>query len=129
MLPHRQDRCASPLPRPQLHSDCATCWLQQQAVCFYWLLIIIGVPLRPYCCPGLHSVQCRRLKDLLTAASQAAVQQLLQIVCNAARDSTLQIADDYAVSLWAWDPSAWSVAGLPLGCLHVPTPTRNPPPR
>lgn len=32
------------------------------------------------------------------AASQAAVHQLLDIVCNAARDSNLHIADDYAVS-------------------------------
>jgi hypothetical protein len=59
---------------------------------------------------GLYSVQCRKLQDLLTAASQAAVQQLLQIVCNAASDSTLQIADDYAVSVWV---CCRDVRGLP----------------
>jgi hypothetical protein len=38
------------------------------------------------------------------AASQAAVHRLLDIVCNAARDSNLHIADDYAVRLSAQPP-------------------------
>lgn len=51
------------------------------------------------CGAGLYSVQCRKLKEQLISASQAAVHQLLDIVCNAARESTLRIADEYAVSV------------------------------
>lgn len=47
---------------------------------------------------GLYSVQCRKLKEQLIAASESAVHQLLDIVCSTARDSNLRVADEYAVS-------------------------------
>ncbi len=33
------------------------------------------------------------------AASEAVLHQLLDVICNAARDSNLRMADEYAVSM------------------------------
>lgn len=49
------------------------------------------------CIAGLYSVQCRKLKEQLTAAADAVVQQLLEVVTSAARDSNLRIAEEYTV--------------------------------
>lgn len=47
---------------------------------------------------GLFCVQCRKFKDQLIAAADAAVHNLLDIVCTATSQSNLRVFDDYQVS-------------------------------
>lgn len=44
-------------------------------------------------------MQSSKLKAQLTAAANAVVQQLLESVCAAARESNLRVAEEYAVRL------------------------------
>eukprot|EP00878_Enallax_costatus_P013463 GHUV01014078.1.p1 GENE.GHUV01014078.1~~GHUV01014078.1.p1 ORF type:complete len:1340 (+),score=424.03 GHUV01014078.1:252-4271(+) len=46
---------------------------------------------------GLYLVQCRKFKDQLIAAAEAAVHDLLDVVCTAARESNLKVFDQYQV--------------------------------
>jgi hypothetical protein len=46
---------------------------------------------------GLYHVQCRKFKDQLVAAADAAVHNLLDIVCTAAAHSNLRVFDEYQV--------------------------------
>ena len=48
---------------------------------------------------GLYLVQCRKFKDQLIAAAEAAVHHLLDVVCTAARESNLKVFDQYQVSV------------------------------
>jgi hypothetical protein len=42
-------------------------------------------------------VQCRKFKELLIAAADAAVHNLLDIICTAAAQSNLRVFDEYQV--------------------------------
>jgi hypothetical protein len=46
---------------------------------------------------GLYHVQCRKFKDQLIAAADAAVHNLLDIICTAAAHSNLRVFDEYQV--------------------------------
>lgn len=46
---------------------------------------------------GLYMVECRKLKGQITTAADAVVQQLLDVVCAATRESNLRVAEEYTV--------------------------------
>jgi hypothetical protein len=70
----------------------------------------------------MYVVQCCRIKQQLTAAAEAAVGALLDVVCGAARDSNARIAEAYAVSLGCW---ARRSPGLTQHCEASPPSTHT----
>jgi hypothetical protein len=82
LLPHRQLRVLSPTP-----TDGCRCRSPRRC------RTMGRAPARA----GLHLVLTHRIKAQLASASEAAVHELLELVCGAARGSNQRVTDEFAV--------------------------------
>lgn len=70
---------------------------------------------------GLYLVQCRKFRDQLVAAAEAAMHHLLDFVCTATRESNLKVFEQYQVCLslthppWSWVNTTGQQLGLNTG--------------